>query len=99
MTITRDGKTIELTAEELSSAYYEQQHIFDKDDVSDYFTDHWYEPTDEEKTYFEQHIDEIAKEYRRLEDSDRTSDWWDSAESAIEKAFENMENATEQQQS
>lgn len=33
MTITRDGKVIELTAQELSEAYFEQEHLFDIEDV------------------------------------------------------------------
>lgn len=33
MTIVRDGKTFELTGRELANAYYEQEHLFDIEDV------------------------------------------------------------------
>lgn len=33
MTIVRDGKTFELTDRELSEAYFEQEHLFDIEDV------------------------------------------------------------------
>lgn len=33
MVIIRDGKAIELTERELADAYYEQEHLFDVEDV------------------------------------------------------------------
>lgn len=48
MIITRDGKTYTLTENELSAAHFEQQHIWDTEDIINYFKDiHEEEPDNE----------------------------------------------------
>ena len=79
----------ELTPEELVAAYWEQERNFDLESVRCYFNDEWKEnhedATEEQIAYLEAHMDEIAAAYRDIEDNDRSADWWDSAECAINK--------------
>ncbi len=78
-----------LTSDELRSAYYEYQKQCDLANVTDYFNSNYVDYA--ENSFSENEIErlrallpEIAEEYRRIEDSDRSSDWWDSACRAIE---------------
>lgn len=95
MTITRtfcgQDVTIHLTAQELIDAYYEQQKVFDREDVEGYLNNNYFEEndlTDEERDKLLLRLPEIAEEYRWQEDNNRTSDWWDSAEAAIEQTLD-----------
>lgn len=90
MKITRgfNGQTIEieLTENELYQAYIEQEHIFDRNDVENYFDD--YEDSDFETEYgcsraeAMEKLDEIAYEMRRNIDK-YDMNWYDAREAAI----------------
>lgn len=49
MTIKRNGKEIRLTRAELYEAYFEQQHIFDVEDVAEILSE--YENNDDEEIF------------------------------------------------
>ena len=90
MTITRtfcgQEVKIDLTALELIEAYNEQQKIHDFSDVEGYLNNQYFEDndlTEQERTELLQLLPEIVQKYRWQEDNHRTSDWWDSAETAI----------------
>ena len=76
---------IELTSHELYQAYIEQEHIFDKNDVENYFED---EDPDFETEYgcsraeAMEKLDEIAYEMRRNIDK-YDMNWYDAREAAI----------------
>lgn len=102
MTITRDVPegtktlTIELTSNELSQAYYEQEHIFDVADVrleiedGHLDTDAGYTPE-----LVEKYIDEIASRKRKYID-DYGMDWRDAVQEAIKDVLdENMDTNDE----
>ena len=77
---------IELTSHELHQAYIEQEHIFDRNDVENYFED--YEDSDFETEYgcsraeAMEKLDEIACEMRRNIDKYNMK-WYDAREEAI----------------
>lgn len=85
---------IELTPDELTAAYFEQERIFDLEDVRHYFNEHWKEfheeSTEAQLAYLESNMEKIAAKYREIESGDRRADWWDSAEIAINAILEGM---------
>ena len=94
MKITREinGKThtFELTEDELYNAYFEQEHIFDVDDISSFFDElddgdimSEYGKTREEVKW---HYDEIAYEMRRQMDKYDVDMWYARGE-AIRQVF------------
>ena len=85
MTITRDGKEIELTSRELYDAYFEQQHLFDLEEVDAYFGlgSEWAQERyglteDDVKSAYER----IARRYRKYLDND--DGWLYAMEGACE---------------
>lgn len=87
MTITRNVNgavlTFELDPAELREAYSEQQHLFDIQDVEDFFDcyedDDLYEQYSVTREEFESLIPAIADESRRLQD--KYGCYWDYARS------------------
>ena len=85
MVITRimDGAeiSIKLTEQEMIQAYWEQQRAFDRENVLQYARDN-------EEAFPEQEVmqglDEIASEFRRIEDG---RDWWTNMEIAFLNAL------------
>ena len=87
MTINRiiNGELINivLTPEELSTAYYEQQKIFDRQDIGIYIDDQYLENNDDiTREQLEPLMPDIAEKYRDIIDNG-AFDWWDVAEMAI----------------
>lgn len=96
MTIERDGKLIDLTVDELTKAYYEQEHNFDVQDVQEHI-----EGYDDETIFgytFRNHavsvdkarllelVDDIATEERRLINKWGLR-WYDAIDQAIENVL------------
>ena len=73
--------SIKLTEQEMIQAYWEQQRAFDRENVLQYARDN-------EEAFPEQEVmqglDEIASEFRRIEDG---RDWWTNMEIAFLNAL------------
>ena len=87
MTIERNGQPIELTADELMKAYYEQEHNFDMQDVQEYIEEYDDETIfSVDKARLFELIDDIATEERRLMDKWGLR-WYDAIDQAIENVL------------
>jgi len=82
MKIIRNGFEFELTGEELRTAYYEQEHLFDVKDVKGKIEDEENEYGDAAEFILE-HIDDVADEMRRNIDK-YDMDWVSACDEAIE---------------
>lgn len=80
MTIYRNGKAIELTAQELREAYEEQQRIYDIEDIANYISDtreYYSEYSDSElRELLPQFLEEYAGRIGQA--------WYDCAEDAVD---------------
>lgn len=96
MTIERDGRLIELTADELLDAYYEQEHNFDMQDVQEHIEEYDDETifsytvrdytASADKAGLLELVDDIATEERRLIDKWGLR-WYDAIDQAIENVL------------
>lgn len=92
MKIIRDGKEIELTAEELRSAYWEQEHLFDIEDVVselEYRCEFDSNGAAQKILEDPELISDIADEKRHEMDEYEVS-WYDATQTAIDNAIEKM---------
>lgn len=94
MKITRDGKVIELTPQELLAAYYEQEHKFDLEDVRGELE--LYSECDGTDAYLAKKLladsaklSEIARDKRRNIDK-YDMEWQDATQAAIMDALFSM---------
>ena len=72
--------TFELSEHEMTEAYWEQQSVFDREDVERYmeqFLDYEDEVTEEQAR---ESLAEVAQEYRKQMDE---VDWWEKADAAF----------------
>lgn len=95
MKITRCGKDIELTSQERLRAYYEQEHVFDIEDVRNELEE-WAEQGDLEARLAANlladraKLSEIALDKRRNMDK-YDMDWGIATRTAVKDAFHKME--------
>ena len=94
MTITRDGKKLELTSEELLEAYQEQQAIYDRQNIADNLS--WI--LDCGNIKYREHelrnnqvfLNLAAKHSRDMQDSEDMNFTW-AIEQGVKKAIREME--------
>ena len=91
MVVTRDGKSIQLTLEEMHKVYYEVEAMYDMEDVATYAS-YNIEDQDELSAFLADtnRMKQIAWSYRRY--MDENNNWYDNMEYAFDELYTRKEN-------
>lgn len=91
MVVTRDGKSIQLTLEEMRKVYYEVEAMYDMEDVATYAGFN-IEDQEELSAFLADtdHMKQIASLYRQY--MDENNNWYDNMGYAFDELYTRKEN-------